>query len=204
VKIVNSIPSFIEEVFFRQATLKTMDLIQCISRSLHPDVFTHSNVLVVHLQGSPKQVVLKEFSCSVSSSILGIPLPQCPNCQEDQFLLGSTSKTQLYIWCISCGLYGPCVLPPTLLYPKIPGVMGSLLPFPLPPSLQEDLKIRWSNTSTKKRRALDRIKSNIIYSPHKIYEKASSSLLYFLLLLGLSPKSVCCSFAIFVKTPALK
>jgi hypothetical protein len=141
---VDSIPAFIQESFFRSRRIT--DVVQCIGNSLHLDIFNHSNVLAIHTQGPHKQVVMQQCSCSVSTSILGIPLPDCPNCKNNRFVIAKVHGGGLSIECISWDvrvLHMP--LPKTLLCPKIqPGFM-SALPYPLLYTDAQNLKFEWPN-----------------------------------------------------------
>jgi len=150
--IVNSIPAFIEEAYFRRKTIGSLDPIQSLHKSLHPSVFSHSNILVVHMQGEPKRVVMEQMSCSVSSTVLGITPPKCTSCDEDRFVSASIHDSQVHIWCAGCGCGGQSPLPPRLVYKKTRGILCSVLPFPLPASLDKGFDINWPKVTQIKQK----------------------------------------------------
>jgi hypothetical protein len=146
-KVVDSIPAFIEETFFRPRRL--IDLVQCIGKSLHPDVFNHSNVLLIHTQTSQKQVSMQQCSRSVSSRALGIRLPECPDCKDDRFMTSKVHQSGVDIKCIGCCVRALRVpITPTLLFLKLGLGLFSVLPYP-PLVLSDRLKIEWPTAKIK-------------------------------------------------------
>ena len=149
-QIVNSLPAFVEEAYFRQSS--TQDIVQSIANSFHPSVFGHSSVLVVHMKGSPKRAVMEKFSRSTPAAPLGIQLPKCPNCREERFLVGKFHSGKLNIQCKGCNTSAERIeVPPALLSLNIWTKRGfSLLPYPVPNSIPQSLKINWSQKMVKR------------------------------------------------------
>jgi hypothetical protein len=138
-QIVNSLPAFVEETFFRGSSTK--DIVQCIGKSFHHSVFGHSGVLVVNTEGSLKRVVMKKLTRSTTVTPLGIPLPKCPKCGEERFLVGKIYSGRLNIQCKGCYTSAERIEIPPALMPS--NRAFSLLPYPLPNTLPDSLKIDW-------------------------------------------------------------
>ena len=140
-QIVNSLPAFVEETYFHQHSKR--DIVQCIGNTFHPSVFGHSSVLVVYTQGSLKRAVMERLSRSTTATPLGIPLPKCPTCGEEQFLVGKIHSGRLNMQCRGCYTSAERIKVPTPLMPS--NRAFSLLPYPLPTSntLPDSLKINW-------------------------------------------------------------
>jgi hypothetical protein len=171
--VVNSIPALIEELYLQRATTRALDLIQSIHNAFHPDVFAHSNILMVRIQGDSQGAgaVMEQISCSVSSTVLGITLPKCTNCSEDIFVSATIPGNQAQIWCVRCGYGGQSTLPPKLVYPKIKGSVCSVLPYPLPQFLCDELQIEWPKILQKRRTKMDNIIAGATDSNGQISQK---------------------------------
>lgn len=170
--VVNSIPALIDKLYLQKATTKRLDLVQSIHSAIHPDIFAHSNILLVRMHpGDPKCVAMEQISCSVSSTVLGIDLPKCTNCSENTFVSAAVPSNQAHIWCVKCGLGGQSTLPPKLVYPNIKGSVCSVLPYPLPGSLHDELQIKWPKMMKNKREKVEDIMADNAAESGLICEK---------------------------------
>lgn len=166
-----------EEAFFRQANARTIDINQCISKSFHPDVFAHTNVFLAHKPDNSKQVVMEQLSCSISSTVLGIHLPQCTNCKEDRFMQGIMHNSQLTIWCVACGQHAQCSLPHGLAHSKIRRTLCSTLPYPISTSISQRFKLEWPQVTTTKAQNWEKMVPKATrFLSHHISRKVSSVL----------------------------
>jgi hypothetical protein len=146
--IANSLPAFVESMYLHQSASK--DIIKRIGTAFHPSVFGHSSVLVVHMQGALRMAVMEKLSRSTTSMPLGVPLPQCPTCEEEHFSVGTIHSGKLNIQCKGCNTRAEhIVLLPALIVSSMQTEGAfSLLPYPLPNPLPNSLKIIWPQKSS--------------------------------------------------------
>jgi hypothetical protein len=203
-QIVNSLPAFVEEAYFRHSG--PMDIVQCIANSFHHSVFGHSSVLVVRSEGNFKRVVMQKFSRSTATA-LSIPLPECSNCREDRFLEGRIySGNQLNVLCKGCNTRAVRIsLPSEVVFLNTLTKKGvfSLLPFPPSNSLLNSLKINWPQTrQSVKQQAKPRIQETIsgsTWSKDKSHGKVRTLYVFYIYLV----LRLLDSFATFVKMSEL-